>query len=92
MKREPEMEEFLNAMALAIFGRERAETYCVTCGSEKVGIEDFKDNLSRTEFKISRMCQKCQNRVFDPPVDPPDDDCPHCLQLKHECTCHVEED
>lgn len=29
-----------------------------------VKLEEFKDNLSRTEFKISGLCQKCQDEMF----------------------------
>jgi len=34
---------------------------CPTCG-ERVG--EFKDELSRKEYTISGMCQKCQDSVF----------------------------
>jgi len=34
---------------------------CPTCNGE---IGDFKDDLSRTEFKISGCCQKCQDQTF----------------------------
>lgn len=37
---------------------------CITCGSTKVRHEDFKDDLSRKEYGISRMCQVCQDSVF----------------------------
>lgn len=29
-----------------------------------VSIEDFRDDLSRREFKISGLCQKCQDEFF----------------------------
>lgn len=29
-----------------------------------VNDEDFRDELSRREFKISGLCQKCQDSVF----------------------------
>jgi hypothetical protein len=37
---------------------------CVICA--KVGLQpgDFRDDLSRAEFGISRMCQDCQDKVF----------------------------
>jgi hypothetical protein len=38
---------------------------CATCGSDKVRYDDFKDSLSWKEFKISHMCQKCQNEVYE---------------------------
>jgi len=37
---------------------------CPLCG-EKININDFKDPLSIKEFKISGMCQKCQDEVFN---------------------------
>jgi RNA polymerase-binding transcription factor DksA len=40
---------------------------CPTCGGP---IGEFKDELSRKEFKISGMCQKCQDKIFGkyPPI------------------------
>jgi hypothetical protein len=38
---------------------------CPTCGSDRVQPDDFKDDLSRREFKISHMCQNCQDNVFE---------------------------
>jgi hypothetical protein len=36
---------------------------CPLCGREiKEG--EFKDELSKKEFKISGMCQKCQDEIF----------------------------
>lgn len=37
---------------------------CPFCG-EKIKMDDFKDDLSRREFEISGMCQKCQDDFFD---------------------------
>lgn len=34
---------------------------CPICRSP---VGKFKDKLSEKEFKISGMCQKCQNKVF----------------------------
>ena len=36
---------------------------CPTCG-DPVDIEKFKDELSKNEYRISGMCQKCQDSVF----------------------------
>ena len=36
---------------------------CATCG-KPICTDDFKDELSRREFTISGMCQKCQDEVF----------------------------
>ena len=61
----PEMEKFCNDVAKVLFGRERKGDVCVTCGSDKVAPSDFKDNLSRKEFAISKMCQQCQDETFE---------------------------
>lgn len=34
---------------------------CPTCGGE---VKEFRNALSRKEFEISGMCQKCQDSVF----------------------------
>ena len=36
---------------------------CPLCGSV-IHHEDFTDTLSYKEFKISGMCQECQNKTF----------------------------
>jgi hypothetical protein len=61
MPKSPEMEENLEAIGLQLFGRSRKDPACVTCGSEDL---TFKDDASKREFEISRMCQKCQDEVF----------------------------
>ena len=35
---------------------------CPTCGED---INNFKDESSIREFKISGMCQKCQDKIFN---------------------------
>ncbi len=40
------------------------ENNCPICG-KKIKVEDFKDALSIKEFKISGMCQKCQDNFFE---------------------------
>lgn len=37
---------------------------CALCGSKDVAPFDFRDDLSRKEFSISLMCQKCQDDFF----------------------------
>jgi len=36
---------------------------CPFC-KNPVKIEDFKNEISRREFNISGLCQKCQNGIF----------------------------
>lgn len=38
-----------------------AERSCVTCSGEA---KSFRDSLSKKEYTISGMCQKCQDAVF----------------------------
>jgi hypothetical protein len=64
MSKTPEMEEALDHVSKKVFGRSRKDPACVVCGSDKIKPTDFKDDLSRKEFTISRMCQKCQDSVF----------------------------
>ena len=51
----PEMNRLLNAM----FPHE--ESQCPMC---KQPIGEFRDELSREEFRISHMCQDCQDKVL----------------------------
>ena len=37
---------------------------CATCG-DLIEADGFTDELSRKEYKISGMCQNCQNSVFN---------------------------
>ena len=39
------------------------ESKCSTCGKD-IKIENFKDELSIKEYRISGMCQECQNKTF----------------------------
>lgn len=39
---------------------------CASCGCNP-SIQGFEDALSRKEFEISGLCQKCQNEVFTEP-------------------------
>jgi hypothetical protein len=36
---------------------------CPFC-KETIDFNDFKDELSKKEFKISGLCQRCQNETF----------------------------
>lgn len=64
MAKSKAMEDSLNDISKKMFGRERTGDQCVTCGSETVKPEDFRDDLSRKEFGISHMCQTCQDSIF----------------------------
>ena len=40
------------------------KTGCATCGEPTGKPTDFRDELSMREYKISRMCQACQDKIF----------------------------
>ncbi len=64
-KKSPEMESFIDFNAHKMFGRTRTGSICsdtcVVCGENAT---DFKDALSKKEYTISGMCQKCQDKTF----------------------------
>lgn len=37
---------------------------CPFCGRE-IHMEDFRDSISRKEFRISGLCQACQDEMFE---------------------------
>jgi len=41
------------------------EDKCPTCRGDIKEV-DFRDELSKKEYSISGMCQKCQDKVFRP--------------------------
>ncbi len=64
-KKAPGMNQFLDQFTQTTFGRKRhdsiVEDVCVCCGGEA---KQFKDALSKKEYGISGMCQRCQDEVF----------------------------
>lgn len=36
---------------------------------KEIKMEDFKDEISRREYRISGMCQSCQDKVFAEPEE-----------------------
>jgi hypothetical protein len=61
----PEMEAALEELGQLLFGHSRQAAgdnqLCVICGTDA---NFFRDDLSRKEFSISRMCQSCQDQTF----------------------------
>lgn len=61
----PQMVNNLDDLSLKMFGRARslakAGKGCVFCGGPAT---DFKDALSKKEYGISGLCQKCQDKAF----------------------------
>ena len=61
----PEMWNALNKLSESISGRAVTksieEDICWSCGKKAT---EFKDRMSYREFKISGLCQECQDKVF----------------------------
>lgn len=64
-KKRPLMEQFVDKMDTAMFGRTRTgsirKDICVLCGGPAT---EFTDEISRKEYTISGSCQKCQDAIF----------------------------
>lgn len=60
------MAQFLDELSLHIHGRARsvaiAGDSCVSCGGRA---DKFDDEISKREYGISGLCQKCQESVFE---------------------------
>jgi len=57
----------MQTMSSALMGHEDnvfERSDCATCDATDLQPEDFTDEISRREFGISRLCQKCQDEVF----------------------------
>jgi uncharacterized CHY-type Zn-finger protein len=58
--------DFKDELALKLFGTSLTETQnqliCIFCGKSA---KNFRDELSRKEYKISGLCQVCQDEVFN---------------------------
>ena len=56
----------VDELAREVFGMTKDDAHlkgiCVACGAD---IFDFDDELSEREYKISGLCQKCQNEFFE---------------------------
>ena len=77
-RKTPGMEAVLEYVAGMAFGRSRREAgrngTCVSCGVD-VRVEagedgrGFRDEVSRKEYRISKLCQDCQDGVFSGRAD-----------------------
>lgn len=63
-QKDPKIDQFLFSM----FGKDRrsivAKGLCATCDSTGNISTSFTEDLSRKEYAISGMCQKCQDEFF----------------------------
>jgi hypothetical protein len=61
------MSEMLDTLSKMLYGHSATSSIkadiCLACGKPAV---EFTDALSRREFSISGLCQKCQDVVFAP--------------------------
>ena len=64
----PEIDKLLQIVAGGGCPRRQAihEGFCMMCKGPAI---EFKDDLSRREFAISGLCQKCQDSIFETPSD-----------------------
>ena len=62
MSKSPEMQRFIGSVAEALFGA-TASSCCVCC-KEPICLDSFRNEISLKEYRISHMCQQCQDSVF----------------------------
>lgn len=60
--RDPNLNKFLSSL----MGKNNIDAIekdiCIVCDKSAV---EFKDEISRREFRISGMCQECQDGIFN---------------------------
>ena len=59
----------IKKLALTMLGhkKEPEDGVCFCCGAKGLTVASFRDELSLKEYGISRMCQECQDSVFEEP-------------------------
>ena len=59
------MEQYKEEISMMFFGRSvslaKAGNQCVCCGKAAT---EFRDEISKREYRISSLCQHCQDEVF----------------------------
>lgn len=59
------MEQYKEDISMMFFGRSvslaKAGNQCVCCGKSA---DTFRDEISKREYRISSLCQHCQDEVF----------------------------
>jgi hypothetical protein len=62
-----QLEQLCNQVSETLFGKSLTdcikENICVFCHN-KIDMNDFRDVLSKKEYLISGICQKCQDDIF----------------------------
>ena len=64
IKDDPVKRELLIKAGLGDMVKDAMFGICPLC-RKPASIEDCKDDLSRKEFEIAGICQKCQDEVFE---------------------------
>lgn len=64
----PKVQSFLDNMSERITSQPVGAGKCRTCGVE-INPQGFTDYMSLIEYRISGMCQRCQDAVFCEPED-----------------------
>lgn len=63
-----QMVDVLDELGEMVFGSSRTRSKqgrkCISCKGEAT---TFRDALSRREYEISALCQKCQDEIFSDP-------------------------
>lgn len=111
MNRDPKLQRIVDELAGALFdytlSRAHEEKVCVDCHKsvlvwsnvDPIGPDwAFRDDLSLREYRISGLCQECQDSVFTEPEEEEDDEaylCPDCGAQEGEphrfmCPGHTE--
>jgi len=55
----------VDALLSAVLGKDRTVTIITdTCGACSGPAKEFKNEISKREYEISALCQKCQDRVW----------------------------
>lgn len=66
MQRVPEMQAFVDGLSKSTFGisitEAQSKLICVDCGTN--AINTFRDSINAKEYRISGLCQDCQDRYF----------------------------
>ena len=60
------MDNLKNLAANMVYGRDFPAIGTCVCHGKSVTEADFRDEISRREYAISRLCQETQDDIFRP--------------------------
>jgi hypothetical protein len=59
------LNKFKAELNKAIFGQEKAkEGHCLRCKKGPIDDRSFRDEVSLREYRITHMCQACQDFIY----------------------------